>query len=314
MNVRKIAKEKEKKLRRFDYQVGVAVIKSQNALRRKILAEVLPYFDRDGDRIKNTGVNLRAVAQIRKVFNDWSEKEGESLAKTVTQAIVGAHKESLKYFGKVLKGTHTKKAIERAGDEALSALRMQYGIKKVGEKMELRNNSYIIMTIKDDEVIQRLENLVRGSIISEQPFSKLRDNIGIALGRGGNVGELEKKISERLPQPALMADRTINTRISASLELNYAIYQGGEMRTTRAFCEERNNKVFSREEIARFGTSADQYGGYSNKSQGEFQGKPKVYNPFTDVGGYNCRHTYDWISDELAVILRPDLKNEIENK
>lgn len=113
-----------------------------------------------------------------------------------------------------------------------------------------------------------------------------------------------------IARAALQADREINTEIRQALKLNYAFYQGGTISTTRPFCKVRNNKVFSREEISKFSTSRDKYGGYENKSSGELQGKTKPHNPFLDLGGYNCRHSYDWISDELAAIFRPELIKE----
>ena len=68
----------------------------------------------------------------------------------------------------------------------------------------------------------------------------------------------------------------------------------------------RHGKLFSREEIEKFGTPQDQYGGYTNKSEGEFQGKTDPYNPFIDMGGYNCRHQYRWISEDLAKNIEPE--------
>lgn len=76
----------------------------------------------------------------------------------------------------------------------------------------------------------------------------------------------------------------------------YAIYQGGLIQDSRQFCKERNNKVFTKAEIESW-------------KELEWEGKPENYDPFINVGGTGCRHTLDWISIELAVILRPDLKH-----
>ena len=120
-------------------------------------------------------------------------------------------------------------------------------------------------------------------------------------------GLIKSLFNERLPDPYVKVDRFIGKKYQVALKLNYAIYQGGTIGTSREFCIERNNKVFSREEIAKFGTSADKWDGYTDKSKGEFQGKSAIYDPFQDLGGYNCRHFYSWISDELAFTLRSEL-------
>ena len=42
-----------------------------------------------------------------------------------------------------------------------------------------------------------------------------------------------------------------------------------------------------------------------------FAGKPETgYNPIVDLGGYNCRHRLDWVSDQVAFRLRPELKEK----
>lgn len=84
-------------------------------------------------------------------------------------------------------------------------------------------------------------------------------------------------------------------KIRIELGLTHAIYQGGLIATSRDFCEDRNRKCFSDEEIMSW-------------SSLKWEGKPEIgYNPIIDCGGYNCRHRLDWISDELAKRLRPDL-------
>jgi len=84
-------------------------------------------------------------------------------------------------------------------------------------------------------------------------------------------------------------------RMRIELGLRFAIYQGGLIATSRDFCEQRNRQCFSDEEIMSW-------------KELKWEGKPEIgYNPIIDCGGYNCRHRLDWISDEMAKRLRPDL-------
>ena len=89
--------------------------------------------------------------------------------------------------------------------------------------------------------------------------------------------------------------RTIQNGYKTELSLNYAIYQGGEITTTRTFCDARNGKVFNLEEILAMNNMT-------------WQGKKDNHNILIDCGGYNCRHDWDWISFELAQELRPGIK------
>jgi hypothetical protein len=88
--------------------------------------------------------------------------------------------------------------------------------------------------------------------------------------------------------------------IRKDIGLRFAIYQGGLIESSRPFCEKRNGEVFHEDEIKSWVNL-------------DFKGKPESgYDPVTDLGGYNCRHRLDWISDELAFSLRPELKEKYE--
>ncbi len=84
--------------------------------------------------------------------------------------------------------------------------------------------------------------------------------------------------------------------VRIQLGLRFAVYTGGIMEATRDFCYDKDGQVYSEEEIMA----------WANET---WKGKPKTgYDPVIDVGGYNCRHTLRWISDELAYQLRPELR------
>ena len=90
--------------------------------------------------------------------------------------------------------------------------------------------------------------------------------------------------------------RVAANEVRTGLGLRFARYQGGVIDNTRSFCKERNRKVFHVSEIEDWKLLS-------------WKGKPESgYNPFYDCGGYNCRHRLDWISDELAFRLRPELR------
>lgn len=92
--------------------------------------------------------------------------------------------------------------------------------------------------------------------------------------------------------------RTLDNDFSKALKLNYAIYAGGEIKTTRQFCEDKAGKVFNRETILSWNND-------------EWQGKKDDHDVLIDLGGYNCRHDLDWISYELAKRIDPEIQKSI---
>lgn len=287
-------KRKQRIIDRLDDLISRLILTSQESLRRAILSEIIPLLSVDSGAVKNTFGNMSAVGRTLDVFNDWVDVQGMNLADKIAQSVVKAHESNAAFYTATLTGAgKSAKEVKSAMDATLKSTLRRYGIEKGRTKVKAKARGYIVSTIADQVIARSIENVLRGSVISEGPLSRLKQNIGIELGRGSGAGVLERVMAEKLPQPALKADREINVEVGQALQLNFAFYQGGEIATTRPFCSERNNKVFSREEISKFGTPQDKYGGYTNKSAGEFQGKTKVYNPFLDLGGYNCRHSYD---------------------
>ena len=92
--------------------------------------------------------------------------------------------------------------------------------------------------------------------------------------------------------------RITANEVRIGLKLRFAIYSGGTIDNTRAWCEKHNGKVLHESEIES----------WRHKN---WQGKRKSgpYNPFHDCGDINCRHRWLWISDQLAFRRRPELKN-----
>lgn len=122
-------------------------------------------------------------------------------------------------------------------------------------------------------------------------------------------GEISKFFDQNVYDTYQEADRVAQNINAEQIGLPAAIYVGGLIDGSRPFCIARNRKIFTREEIALFGTSEDTYGGYSDKSTGSFGGKPKAgYDPFTQCGGHRCRHHLSWVSKEYAVRLDKGLE------
>ena len=84
------------------------------------------------------------------------------------------------------------------------------------------------------------------------------------------------------------------------LGLKHFIYNGGLIATSRKFCKKRNGEVFSNDE-AELWKSDPTLTAIDNMES---------YNWLIDRGGYNCRHTIDFIAKEIAYVLRPDLKKK----
>ena len=162
---------------------------------------------------------------------------------------------------------------------------------------DLLNHEKLIPTL--DELLGVPEGKIHSPYqkLKEPPKSPrikdFKEQIKVFVSGGQSNGIMEKEWNLVAEDSFSNFDRGISNQYAVELGLDYAIYQGGLMGTSRPFCEARNNKIFSRKEILKWANV-------------DFQGKPKVYDPIVDLGGYRCRHTLDWISEELARKIAPE--------
>lgn len=91
-------------------------------------------------------------------------------------------------------------------------------------------------------------------------------------------------------------DRAYTQVVADDLGLDWFLYTGGEMDTTRCFCNARNGKFFHRSEIQSWGRMENL--GECNTGNG-WAGMARGTNEatiFTYVGGYNCQHSLGPVS------------------
>jgi hypothetical protein len=87
-------------------------------------------------------------------------------------------------------------------------------------------------------------------------------------------------------------DRGVAMAYADELGLNHAIYAGTMKDNTRDFCERRLNRVYTRDFIAAWNNQ-------------RWRGKHRLLPVELACGGYNCRHTLNYISEPLAGAIAP---------
>jgi len=269
--------------------------RAQNKLFKYITDTFLPSLETDANEalIPNDKM-LFIPSMLDSYYDQFNEEELKPIVSTFASDIT----KLLKYNQKYYDGVKPSDEHGQIKESVLGALGISGAV--------IAGGSLLFNILTDRAAIAAIKTVVMAGIGTGLTITSLKIALKetIVSKSGGLIKSL---FNERLPDPYVKVDRFIGKKYQVALKLNYAIYQGGTIGTSREFCIERNNKVFSREEIAKFGTSADKWDGYTDKSKGEFQGKSAIYDPFQDLGGYNCRHFYSWISDELAFTLRSEL-------
>jgi len=268
----------------------------REGLVKDLINQLLAEMSTTSGVIDNSIGNLSLMNKIDQIYE---QAINGTAGKTFTGKVAGDVDDIIdlnkKYYTKLLPGKNITGTLQVAGDYTKTYL----GVST--EARAVSSGSIISDAMKPGSWTSRIKAALINSVensVDERVFRK-------AIGRVGR--DYDKEVMKKLPNVYDKTENVMGKQVASQEEMHFAYYQGGIMAKTREFCEVRNNQVFHISEIAKFGTSSDEYGGYTNKSAGEFQGKTDVYDPFIDLGGYNCRHRYFYISNEAGFSLRPDL-------
>ena len=114
------------------------------------------------------------------------------------------------------------------------------------------------------------------------------------LVQGGNGldGKLLANIKTTATTAQAIADRSYSAAVNDQLDIQWYEYLGGEIPTTRLFCEHREGQIFHRKEIEAWGSGKNS-AGINDIRDGSWAGRidgTDSKSIFTFVGGWNCRH------------------------
>jgi hypothetical protein len=115
---------------------------------------------------------------------------------------------------------------------------------------------------------------------------------GLVTGTEANDGRLLANIKTTATTAQAVADRSYSAAVNEELGLEWFEYLGGEIPTTRPFCEHREGEIFHRKEIEAWGAGKNS-AGINDIRNGTWAGRidgTDSKSIFTFVGGWNCRH------------------------
>jgi hypothetical protein len=115
---------------------------------------------------------------------------------------------------------------------------------------------------------------------------------GIVTGTEANDGRLLANIKTTATTAQAVADRSYSAAVNDELGIEWFEYLGGEIPTTRPFCENREGGIYHRKEIEAWGAGKNS-AGINDIRDGSWAGRidgTDSKSIFTLVGGWNCRH------------------------
>jgi len=301
-------KKKIAAIRKKEAHLSKSVLSLEEKLYFELLDKFLDKLETSEGKIVSSGKNITILNAIDKIFDDFTRSKHLPVVRELASGILDVANLNDKYFEffKDEGAGKTFAKVQRRVNEFVRAsvgLDAYFSFKRDGFFDRFISDRTISNTLK-----QQTLKAIQGGIGLTEYKKQLKEFV---VGNEKSVGAFSRYYKQHAFGLFMNTD-TLSGKIYAdALGMPAAVYGGNIIETSRDFCIERYNKVFTRAEIQKFGTPQDKYGGYTDKSKGKFNGKPKIYNPFIDVGGHenNCRHTWQWVTKAIAIMMRPDLKN-----
>lgn len=287
-NIDKLTSDRTALISSIIASVEQAVEESQREMLQDVITDFVDKLDKDDlGNIKNTAANRQKVGLLDSVFATYTQDS----AIKVIDAVVGGVSELLDFNAGYYSNFAEKDEIAALLDTTRATIEDWLGITAKGQLVE---NGYLTTLLNDRTIKNTIQDSVFRSIISGKGYNEVKKDLSTFIdGNKVQAGALEQYYRNFVYDAFSQIDRTQAKIFADKLGFNYAIYEGGLIKTSRPFCRERNGKVFSREEIAAFDPPT---------------AKEPNYDPFTDLGGYGCRHHLNWIPDAVAFSLRPELE------
>lgn len=269
----------------------------QSNLLELIMSDYVGKFTTDANgAIKMTSRNMRLANEMEALMDTFNKTFQESVLKDMANDMLKITDYSKDYY----QGMGFSKELLDSIEKNMGYISQSIGITAEGNIIK---DSFLDSLSQNPEVRRNIKNYVINSVASKKGYNEyLKGMKELIVGKKDVEGALQRYYRQFAYDSFNQVDAAINKHYADELDLKYFIYSGGLLDNSRPFCRKRAGKVYSSEEAEKW------------KCDPNLIGKPKgakcdeSYNWAIDRGRYNCRHSIQYISKELAFKKRPSLK------
>lgn len=284
-------------------KLEASVIRMQEKLLNELIEKIIPELDVKDGQILSTSKNLRLIEKLDNFYTDFNAINQTKIVKSLGEGLVGLNKFNTNYFNEITLNEVTKKRFDQVNKATKDLMAVRVGITPQGE---IKTGGFLDSFVTDRTLLTELKQSVIQNVTGQQSMASFKQSLkDKIIGTDKVSGGFEKYYKTFAYDVFQQYDRAYGKQMADEFQMNYAIFQGGIINDSREACIEHDNKVYTRDEIANFK--------YWKDSTGEipsYISKFPNYDPFTDGFGFNCRHSYSWITRSMAIRLRPELANK----
>ena len=286
-------KEASKARRQFIKKRRGLLNKEVDSLQEQLLSVILDQFwskfETSNGQIISNGKNITLGTALDKIYDEFNQTKGIKVVETFAKDLLTINSLNAQYF--TVFGT-SESLFETVRNRVLRLTKKNLGL---DSKNGLSKNGFLEKFISDEQLRAEIKNLTFQAISSGQSHQQFKRSLkDVIVGNDSYKGGLQRHYRTFAYDTYQEVDRSNQIMFANELGLKAFVYAGTVISGTRKFCKTKVGKVFTIEEAEK----------WTNQ---RWQGKNRDYNPLTDMGGHNCLHQADFISNEEAARRRKDL-------
>ena len=272
-----LVKQKIKLLETVPENIATAAEKAQRDAWKRI-APMLSEMDVDSSgNIAQTEDNIRRIGLITDELN-------KVLASGEYKAAVQS------FLGSIDEGVQLTDDIAKKIDKNFQPDNVQKQLLAISKQNAI--NAFFGSGLRENVTQPFLEQLT-ANVAARAPLREAVKALqGVIEGTDTTDGRLLANVRTTANTAQAIADRSYAAAVNDELGIEYFQYLGGEIATTRPFCQHREGEIFHRKEIEAWGDGKNS-GGINDIRGATWDGRidgTDSRSIFTFVGGWNCRH------------------------
>lgn len=257
----------------------------------------------DGD-LTSDSANVNKVNLIERIWQQYQQSSGFKIVTAFVSDLQELVQLGGKYYTELIPSQVASKDIE-------AIINKRLGLKIEGKDWTPEPKGYIASLMNDRTIVTDIKQIAYKDVIGKNGYESLKKSLNTYLVGEGEDPSAFYKFHKQFAFDTYSSVDRLNSKMHADrLKLRYFLYNGGTVKDSRIFCVERHGKCFSTEEAEGWKDLIGKTTMVQGKTKmvkapiGPIVEDAATYNPITDLGGIYCRHSADFVSDEIADGLR----------
>lgn len=268
----------------IEAKYGKEAVRLQERLIKAINEDLLTKLQVVDGKVVNTPENYKIIYDFENLWQDYQRNYFGATVSSIGNDALKVTSFSDQYFkGLGISGPNAAKLFTQSAKN----IELMMGIERVGKEIRFIPNGYLDRLLQGAQIKDQVMGILTDGISVRTGFSDLyRTMQETVVGSPEVDGTMERYFRGYVYDTFSGVQSAYDNYVAQAAGMNSFIYAGTVIKTTREFCAEHVNGIYTREDIAEWETQ-------------DWAGK-NWDAPFEVArGGYNCRHDLRWIPDEL---------------